>query len=341
MEELAERRQRQARVAVLVLAVCCLCWGYSFPVMQIAAREIEAATGHQTLDTRLELAVRATFNGWRFGAAALVYALITFARHRGFSRDELLGGTVVGVFFGAGMFLQVLGLRYTRPSVSAFLTSLAVVFAPIAQALLLRRPVEWRVWLAVCLAMVGITVLSQTDASSQAANTISHAPPIPYTGEILTVLAALLFTGQILAVDHFGKRSDPTRLTLAMLATTAAVSLLCGSLLSGAALYQSHALTTLISSGTFWWSFWSLVVFSSVVALHLMNGYQPLVAPATAAVVYCLEPLFATSFSVAFGAEHVTRATVIGGVMVLLAVLTVVQWKAPSSSAPPAEPRRG
>ena len=37
----------------------------------------------------------------------------------------------LGLLFGGGMLLQVLGLAWARPSVSGFLTSLAVVFAPL------------------------------------------------------------------------------------------------------------------------------------------------------------------------------------------------------------------
>jgi drug/metabolite transporter (DMT)-like permease len=318
-------RRRVAAAAVGALAICCLCWGFSFPVMQIATREVETATGLPVLDTGLELSIRATFNGWRFGAAAALYGLITIARQRRFTSGEIVGGVVVGLFFAGAMFLQVLGLRYTRPSASAFLTALAVVFAPIAQAVLLRRPVGVRVWAAVGLAMTGIAVLSQADASSHAVNTIAIAPPVPYLGEILTVLAALMFTGQILSLDHYGKASDPTRLTLVVLVTTGFLSLLCGALFSGE-LYDAHVVSRLVNSRQFWWSFWMLVVFSSVIALHLMNRWQPFVAPATAAVVYCLEPVFATLFSVGFSAERLTIATLLGGLLVLIAVLTVVPW---------------
>ena len=323
--------RRSAVAAVAMLTVCCVCWGFSFPVMQIATREMEHAPHPSELNTPLELSIRATFNGWRFGAAAVAYWLITIGRQRGFRKDEIVGGIVVGTFFGAGMFLQVLGLKYTRPSISAFLTALSVVYAPIAQALLLRRTVGGKVWLAVCLAMIGTAVLSQVDASFVAANTILTPPPVPYLGEMLTIFAALLFTGQILSLDHFGKTGDPVRLTFVMLLTTGVLSLLCGLLMRGEELYASDVVSHLVRSRRFWWTFWVLVVFSSVLALHLMNVWQPVVAPATASVVYCLEPLFATLFSVGFSAERLTGATMAGGAIVLLAVLTVVPWRRGSS----------
>src|SRR5437773_870899 len=82
-----------------------------------------------------------------------------------------------------------------------------------------------------------------------------------------------------------------------------------------------------------WWliaGILSLVFFSSVIALHLMNAYQPHVSPAMASVVYCLEPVFATLFSVLFGMEALTVMTIGGGAVILGAVLIVAR----GSSAP-------
>ena len=97
-------------------------------------------------------AVRPAFNALRFGSAALLYFLLTFSQQHGFSRSDLLGGITTGASFTLGVLLQLVGLRYTTPSVSAFLTSLAVVFTPLAQAFVLHRRVGPRVWLSIALA---------------------------------------------------------------------------------------------------------------------------------------------------------------------------------------------
>jgi drug/metabolite transporter (DMT)-like permease len=73
----------------------------------------------------------------------------------------------------------------------------------------------------------------------------------------------------------------------------------------------------------------SLVVLSSIVTNHLMNRYQPLVAAATASVIYCLEPVFGTIFSLVFKTEVLTGLTIIGGLAVLTAVGLVAMAPAP------------
>ena len=324
--------KRLARRAVWVLSFCCLCWGFSFPVAQFGLRAFESHMPAGTADTLIaKLGVNATFNGWRFALTALFYGLLTFSSQRGFTRDEVKGGVLIGGFFSLGIFVQLAGLRYTLPSISSFLTALVVVFAPLAQALASlgrtqgRRPVGAWTWLAVCIALLGITILSQPDPCSMACNTVTSAPPFPYMGEGLTILGSLFFTAQLLALDHYGRQADPARLTWIMFAVTAVLSTLMGVILSRGEIYSSRVILPLLNDHTLQWTISSMVVFSSVVAVHLMIKHQPRLSPATASVIYCLEPVFATLFSLAFQTETITAFTGLGGAMILLAVLIVAR----------------
>jgi drug/metabolite transporter (DMT)-like permease len=307
-----------------MLVLCCVLWGYSFPVMQLATTAFDAhlLAGRQGGEAG-NLAARALFNGLRFGLAAALYATLTWRRQRGFARGDVVGGAVVGAFFAAGMLLQVTGLRWTFPSVSSFLTALAVVFAPLGQALLLRRPVGAATWVAVVLALIGMMLLGGPKREAAAGNTLARVPPVPHLGEMLTVAAAMLFTGQILAVDRFGRRADAVRLTLVMLATTSVLSLAAGGIIGGRSLLRWEGVRDLAVDRRVLWTMATLVAFSSVAALHLMNTYQPRVSPATASVIYCTEPLFGTAFSLAFATERLTVLTVVGGAAVLASVLVV------------------
>ena len=316
---------RSTRGAVLVLGLCCVFWGLSFPLLQIGTSAFNAALAVPG-DVRAELAARGAFNGWRFGLAAVIYLVLTWPRQRGYTAADWRAGRWVGGFLGAGIFLQVVGLRYTIPSVSGFLTALAVVFAPIAQSLLFRRPVGGMTWLAVVIATLGIALLAMPNPGSAAENGHALVPPVSLLGEILTLIGAVLFTGQILAVDQLGPKADLTRMTLIMFAAGAAVNIIFGLALGSAPLYRPAAVAGLFGSGTFLWTMGLLVVVSGILALHLMNGWQPVVAPATATVIYCLEPVFAMLFSLAFRTESLTLTTVAGGAMVLIAVLVVARF---------------
>jgi len=332
----------RARLAVAVLAFCCLLWGYSFPVMKFAVAALEnhlypaVAQPPPGLPLAYELAANSTFLGWRFLIATGLYWLLTRTQQRRYSQAEVRGGLAVGGAFAAGMLVQIGGLRYTLPSISAFLTALAVVFAPLAQAFIFRRRVGLVTWLAVAVALAGIVILSlpnpgatenlpRASESLAGGSPMPQVPPLPLLGEILTTLGAALFTAQIMCLDHYGKRGSSVRLTLVMLATTALLCTLLGAVLGGSAIYSVPALRAILTDGAFLWPLLSLSVFSSVLALHLMNSYQPLLSPAQACVVYCLEPLFATLFSVLFQTERLTFTTALGGAVILAAVLLVAK----------------
>ncbi len=230
----------------------------------------------------------------------------------------------MGVLFGAGMICQIAGLRYILPSVSSFLTSLTVVFTPLAQALILRlRRVGMRTWAGVALALTGMGILSLPNPGACAECHPLPAPPFPFMGEIATTLGALFFTVQVLALDRYSPRCNPARMSLAMLSGSAIFTTIVGVLFCGSGLYRADVLSGLVTDAAFVLRLASLVIFCSVLAIQLMIRYQQFVSPAVASVIYSTESVFATLFSLFFATEIMTGKTAIGGVLILSALILV------------------
>ena len=323
----------RARTAVLVLALCCFFWGFSFPVMPHCIRSIErhvlgaAAEGIKDPGSQLtifaRLGIEAAFLGWRFGIASILYWILTRSRQKKFTAVDIRGGLWVGGLFTLGMLAQIEGLRYARPSVSGFLTSLVVVYTPFGQALLFKRSVARNVWLGVFVALIGMGLLSIPNPESLPKD-IPPAP-IPFLGEGLTMLGALFFAGQMLAVDHFAVQMDTTKMTFLMFVTLGVLSSVLGVGLAGHELYRHEVVSALFGDWMLVGGVIGLVIFSTIVSLHLMNTFQPHISAATASVVYCLEPVFATTFSVVLQQEVLTPITLVGGAVILAAVLIVAR----------------
>src|SRR5258706_167897 len=110
-------RTRSPLYAIASLVLCCAFWGLSFPLMQMAADGLAGASGWIDRSIVQDLALRATYIGWRFAAAALLYAALTVRWQKGFSAGELRGGGGHPVFFPPGNLLQLAGLPYALPSV--------------------------------------------------------------------------------------------------------------------------------------------------------------------------------------------------------------------------------
>jgi drug/metabolite transporter (DMT)-like permease len=321
-------RERPAKApfhAAFKLALCCAFWGLSFPLMQMSADAIARSAAWVDRSFAEDIALRSTYIGWRFGGAGLLYALLTLRSQRRFNEREVRGGIVVGAFFAIGNILQMAGLRYALPSVSAVLTSTVVVFTPFAQYFVLKRRVDARTWQAVALALVGVVVLALPNPAATTAHTLATASPVPLLGEASTLVAAMLFTGQVLGVDHFGKGVDARRFTLVMFATASALTLAIGLLLGGARLHSPATLALLARDARFVQVNVAMLAICSVGAFHLMNTAQPLVSPAVASVIYCLEPVFATVWSVVLGTESLTWLTLAGGGLVILAMVRLAR----------------
>lgn len=313
--------------AALILVFCCVFWGYSFPVMKISMDVLRGhfLSLHGAKPSQAEDAgLKAAFLGWRFGLAGIVTVLLLSTARRGYSRDDVRLGGLLGVLFAAGMLCQLAGLQYTLPSASSFLTSLSVIFTPLAQASIFRRHVHGWTWVGVAMALCGAAVLALPNDGARTAQSSMDHPPLPYLGEALTTLSAVFFTAQVLALDRFGARCNSERMTVAMFTSSTLIFLALSAGLCGRALYNGAMAKALAADAAFPWLLITLTLLSSVLAFNWMNRYQKYVSPAVASVIYSNESVFATLFSCAvFRTEQLTWTTALGGVLILAALAAV------------------
>lgn len=124
--------------------------------------------------------------------------------HRATTPDEhralWTGGVLCGLAMFAATNLQQFGLRDASEGKAAFITALYIVLVPIL-GLLLRRRTTLLNWLGVALAAVGLYLLC---AMGETAFGVS---------DILLLLCALMFSVQIMLVDHFSPKVDGVRLS--------------------------------------------------------------------------------------------------------------------------------
>ena len=95
-----------------------------------------------------------------------------------------------------------------------------------------------------------------------------------------------------------------------------------------------------------------LVAFCSIGAFTIMNTWQRHVPPVRAGLVYTSEPVFAAAYalflpglmtswlSLEYANEQLTSSLVVGGILVVIANLLVIQ-SSPSPSVPPDQPPAG
>ncbi|QDU66376.1 DMT family transporter [Engelhardtia mirabilis] len=197
-------------------------------------------------------------------------------------RGAGITGAAVGGLLLAGFLLQMTALAELDASVTAFLTSLYVVFTALLAALLARRVPRGTTLLGVILATLG-------------AGFIDGPPQVSFAlSEWLTVASAVLFAGSILATDRFTKVHEPLVFTRVGFATVA----VGGAAWFGVTLIGSEpgtvaALGELLMLRAFLWPLLCCALLATTIALTLINLYQRHVDPVRAAVLYALEPVWA------------------------------------------------
>jgi len=319
---------RHHSIPVLGLILACALWGLSFPVMK--ALHLEQAgrmpeVGSAFLSAWLQIA--------RFGLAALILLPFALAVARP-TRLELRQGAVIAMWGGLGMALQADGLAHTDASISAFLTQAYCVFLPLWASLVQRRRPTARVLVATVLVLMGGGILSGVSLTEFRIG----------RGEAETILAAFLFTFQILTLEHpryTGNRALPVTLVmfvgiaLQFVPITLLMARQPWDLIAAGASVPAMALVLLLS------------LFCSVGAYLLMNYWQPHVTATEAGLTYTTEPVITALYVLFLPAwlgcfigqsypnETITPALWLGGGLIVGANL-LMQLR-PSSSIPGSE----
>jgi drug/metabolite transporter (DMT)-like permease len=240
----------------------------------------------------------------RFVFAALVMLMIHPKLIAKLNRELLVKGSVIGTTLGLGYIFQTLGLERTTPAITGFITGLYVVLTPLIGALILKEKLTIQAWFYVALATIGLGVLSISGFSIGA-------------GELFVLVSAFLFAAHILLLSRWSKSFDAYTLTFVQLATCAVVSGVPASLNGFVAPPDLQV--------------WAVVIFTAVFATFfafvIQTWAQARISATKVAVILTMEVVFAAIFSVALGAEPLTLRILVGGSMVLIAMIMIVQPK--------------
>jgi drug/metabolite transporter (DMT)-like permease len=287
--------------AIVALFFVTVIWGGTFVWMKqgIAAVDAHLGPGHATTGVAL-------FTLVRFGLAALCVPAFIPAGRRVRSRAVWTGGFWLGLLLFAGFVLQMLGLGEVTPAVSAFLTSLYVLFTAILTAGIERRGPSLALFLGALLATCG-------------AGFIRGRPEISlHAGELATVACAFVFALHILATDRITKRLPPMAVTTTTFTWVGIGSLVLLALsLRGKGSPGARAILDLLVSPEFAVPSLLSAILATVVALSLMNQFQRELDPVRAAILYAFEPIWASVFGLLYGTDAVTVYLWLGGGLLL------------------------
>ena len=272
--------------------ITAMIWGAAFSAQSICAANLGAFS----------------VNGSRFFIAFLCMLPICLIRKKfgitagGAGRKEVIRGCFLCGFalFLASNVQQMALSAGASAGKAGFVTALYIVLVPLGEMLLYRKNAG-RLWYAVLLALVGIYFLCMTEEF-----TVDKS-------DLYLLLCAVLFTAQILLVDHFTAEIDGFVLACGEFLTVALCSLpvLC----SGVEVITREAVMNCLAPLLY------IAVLSGCVGYTLQVLAQKDGDPTLVSLLLSLESFFAVLFGAILLHERLTAREWIGCGLMTAAVL--------------------
>ncbi len=247
-------------------------------------------------------------NGWTTFPLLFVRGLIgglcilIFTLKKKWWKDKniIIAGVITGVLFFAGFAGQTYGQNLSTVPNSAFLTALNIVFIPFIEFILFKKKIKLKVILATLIALIGVGILTLD------ANFNFHI------GDILIILGAVSFAGQIVYIKRCANKFDNLSLTAIQLFTMSILSLF----------FMLITKDTTFGKGG-WVGVLYAAIFSSAIASVLQIYGLKYVSSSKGSLILVQESMIATYLSIWLLKEPFTLKILFGGCLLVLSILVI------------------
>ncbi len=275
----------KSKLASWLLLIVAMSWGLAFVTMK-------DALGRQSVNS---------FLFYRFALATIALLIVHPQIFKKIDKDIIKHGGITGLFLAAGFILQTYGLDMTGAAVTGFITGLYVVATPLFEQFFGGKKLGNVVWVSIGIATTGLALLSLKGFSVG-------------IGELLVLLSALCYTGQIIGLSKWSEGRDVWAMTFMQIFVVAIVTGIA-ALIEG---FQTPP-----DNGV-----WGVIVFTAIVctvtAFVVQTWSQAIIESTKAAVIMTMEVVFSALFAITLGGEVLSLRTLIGGLLVVISMYTIV-----------------
>lgn len=269
--------------AELLLFATTFIWGSTFVVVKAGSEYISSSL----------------FIALRFGIGALFFAVILFKQLRTIPLQTLKKSLILGTLLGTGILLQNQGIYQTTASKSAFITGLMVIFTPIVQFILERRPPRIGNLLGIIVVTYGLYLL--TSPSGSEIN----------SGDILVLISAVIFGVYIVYLDIFSKTENVLHLAFLQVTVTTIIAAFVVPFETIIFNPTAQLLLSILYMG----------ICATVFTTYIQTRFQKETTPTRAVIIFTIEPVITAVLAYFFLKEILGTAGVIGAVLIVSGIL--------------------
>jgi drug/metabolite transporter (DMT)-like permease len=258
------------------------------------------------MDTFTILALRFTF-------AAALMALLLFARRESFPRGrtlwQLIGMGAIG--YVGQSFSYLTATRFASAGLVALLLYLYPVFVAVLSALILKEKFTRLKILALGLATFGAALTANPQGGG-------------WTGILLAIMAAAIYSVYIIVGTGVMKRVSAFQSSTVIFASAGAVYCTL-ALVNGPHLPQT---------GAGWGAVGAIVLLATVIPVVTFLAGLQRIGPTNASMLSTLEPIVTVLLAAWLFAEALPALTLVGGALILAAVLLLARSELILSKSP-------
>ncbi|MCL4452482.1 MAG: DMT family transporter [Candidatus Thermoplasmatota archaeon] len=259
-------------------------WGATFPIMKLSLYYITPTM----------------LLSFRFLLSGLLMLPMVIKNKMLVEKKNIILGITGGILLFIAYYTQTVGLEYTTSSQSGLITGMYVVLLPIISLLYLKIKLNKVDVIAVSIGFIGLILMSSLKFNSADS-----------FGDLLTFICAIFYAIQTAYVFKYTKFLDSMVFTfyqLLMVGVLSTIFLPFSWEPSG--LLKPIVIFTIVFTA----------IFASFFAILINTKALMYIEPTAAGVVYVGEPVFAVIASILILREIPTLYTIIGGIIIVLAM---------------------
>lgn len=289
-----KQQQKQKLKGNLLLILTALVWGSGF---------IAQSTGMDYIGPN-------TFNGMRMLLGAFIlFPIAMYKRNRkpttGSDKDYralAINGIICGIILCAASTIQTLGMAYTTPGKSGFITAMYIIFIPLI-SIVLGKKITLRTVLCAVIALVGMYMLCVTGNG----NSLNF-------GDFLTLISAFLFSFHIIFIDNAADKVDAIEFSCLQFFVCGVINLVISVLFE-------HPSLDVVKQCTI------PILYSGILACGVGYTLQPVAQrytdPTTASILMSLESVFALIFGIIILGNSPTIYELLGSAIMFVAIIII------------------
>ncbi len=271
-------------MATLLLVLGTFFWGATFVIVKDSISSIDLYS----------------FLFWRFLISSLFIIPFFIKKIISIKPKEIIYGVSLGFILALGYIFQTIGLQFSTPSKTAFITGLSVVIVPVLSSIKMKKIPNLLTIIAIIMSAIGIYLMTETTGISFK------------SGDMWVLLCALFFAIQIVMISDITKKHSAVNITIIELMTVSIISMICSLIFGNIEIPVTYKL-------------WGAIIFCAIFATSFIfivqSRYQKEMSDSRAAIIYSFEPLFAALTAYIIYNERFSITIIIGGLLIFIAML--------------------